>query len=839
LNFRVLKITFSRSVLTKLVWDKEKWVVFDGLAANAPEAELDSKTSPRFRINMLYRECPDQENRVYRLALTLILSLLLIACGHSADKFVARGEEYLQKRKFHDAMMQFRAAAESDRDSAKAHWGLARAYENLGRFNETIDELRKTVELDENNLDAKARLGNYFLLVQPPLIPETEKIQEEIIAKDPNFVEGRILKASILATQNRPENEVVAKIDEAIAIDPKRTETHLSLSRYYMTHEKAAEAEAAITKGISMNPNAALGMIEYGRFLMYANRPSEAESQFDLAIAAEPANIEAYESKADFLASTRQLDKAEAAYEKLVEIQDNSPESRLELAEFYMTAQRQSEAIATLEQILADAPEYVRARYRLGEIYLTRKETDKVSEQLAVLFKINDDDAEALMLRARLRMAENRSNEAVIDLENVLKKQPSERDALFYISQVKLSLGQIDQARAFIADLERYHPSFLKVGLLKIQTAMAIGDTPEALKQASELYAKTGAATPNAETNAQALQELQVRSLTARGLAYLDLGRLVEAKADLNEVVKRSPNSSAAIVNLARVFVAEKNTSGAIGLFNTALAMDASNFDALSGYVNVSLSVKQPKQAHSKVDETIGRNAGRGDVLAALHYLKSTIFSSDNDKASAESELKQSIELDGDYLPAYSAYASLLAARNETAAAIEQYQKVVQMSPSAPVYTLLGILEDARGSVAAAEQNYRRALEIAQDSPVAANNLAWLIAENQGNLDEALQLATFSASRNQSVAAYYDTLGYIYLKKGLYSPAIEQLRKAVTLDEKNGNGANPGYRVRLATALASAGNKVAARREVENSLRSQNLLSQKEMSEAKSVLASL
>jgi hypothetical protein len=38
-------------------------------------------------------------------------------------------------------------------------------------------------------------------------------------------------------------------------------------------------------------------------------------------------------------------------------------------------------------------------------------------------------------------------------------------------------------------------------------------------------------------------------------------------------------------------------------------------------------------------------------------------------------------------------------------------------------------------------------------------------------------------SRNQSVAGYYDTLGWIYYKKELYSPAVEQLKKAVALDE--------------------------------------------------------
>ncbi len=788
---------------------------------------------------MLYKECPDQETRVFRLTAILLLGLVFLACGHSTDKFLARGEEYLQKRKFHDALMQFRAAAESDKDSARAHWGLARAYENLGQFNETLDELRKTVELDENNLDAQARLGNYFLLVQPPLIAETEKIQEKIAAKDPNFVEGQILKASILATQNRPESEVVRKIDQAIVIDPKRIETYVSLSRYYMTKEKAPEAEAAIQRGIAADPSRALGMTEYGRFLMYAGRTEDAEKQFNLAITAEPTNIEAHEAMAEFFASTRQNEKAEAVYKRLVDIQEGSPESRLELADFYANSQRQTEAITTLDQIISDSPEYVLARYRVGQIYLERKQTDKVNEQLAALFKINDADPEARLLRARLEMFETRSEDAVKDLEFILKKQPSHREALFYISQAKLELGQTDQAKAFIADLEQYHPRFLRAGLLKIRAAMATGQPAEALKFANDLYEKAGATTANADTNSVALQDLQTKALTARGLALLELGRSAEAKATLQDVVRLSPNSSPAYVNLAKATASDKDLPRALDLYATALGLDGSNFDALSGYVDVSIRLQRQKQAHDKVDEAVARNAGRADVLAALHYLKSTVFTSSHDSESAENELKQSIDLDPDYLPAYPAYASLLVARNETAAAIAQYEKVVQMKPSAPAYTVLGILEDSRGEYVAAEKYYRRALEIAPDTPIAANNLAWLIVETQGNLDEALQLATQAVSKNQSVAGFYDTLGYVYLKKGHFSPAVEQLRKAVALDEKSGRPANPGYRVRLSMALASSGDKVSAKREVETSLRSKNELTEQEISDAKSVLAKL
>jgi len=436
-------------------------------------------------------------------------------------------------------------------------------------------------------------------------------------------------------------------------------------------------------------------------------------------------------------------------------------------------------------------------------------------------------------------MLDNRPDDAIKDLEDILKKQPTERDALFFIAQAKISIGQLDQARAFIADLERFHPSFIKVRLLKIQASLAGGDSAGALKQASDLYAKAVSATPNAEYTVGKLQDLQLRALSARGLAYLDLGRLAESRADLGEILRISPNSISGMINLAKVSIAEKKPAEALALYERALTADARNFDALSGIVSVSIGAGQTKQAHTKVDNSIANNIGNNGLLAALHYLKSGIYTAERDQASAESELRAAIELDSEYLPAYSSYAALLVARNETDAAVQQYRTIVEKNPTAPIYTLLGILEDSRSNVAEAERSYRRALELSPNSPIAANNLAWLIAENQGNLDEALQLASASVNRNPEVAGFYDTLGYVYLKKGLYLPAVEQLRKAVVMDEKSGNKAASGYRVRLAMALASAGDKAGARREAEASLRNQAALSMSEANDAKLVLESL
>lgn len=791
---------------------------------------------------MLNKEC--QKFR-FPLLLTVIISLVLgfTACGDSAPKHITRGEELLKQRKFHEAAMEFRAASDIDKKSAEAHWGLARAQEGVGDINETIAELNKVIELNPNNLAAKTKLGNYFLVLDPPQTEETEKLLNEIFAADPNYIEGHILKASLLSAQKKSEKEVLDVLNQAISLDPNRIESYLSLARFYMKAEKGTDAENTIKKAISINEKSALGYLEYARFLNFADRNPEAETQFKKAVELEPANIEVREALAGFYLAERQLEKAEQAYKELAEAQGNSPEGRTQLADFYATVGREDEAINVFEGILNDAPGYAAARYRLGELYLERKQLDKVNEQVEKLLAANNGDAEALMLRARMKMQDNKAEEAVKDLEDVLKKQPSQKNALYYMVQARLALGQTEQAVAFINDLEKYHPKYIYSKFLKIQASFAAGQSQLALQQANDLINTVNSTYPNVETNAQALEQLRVRGLSARGLANLALNKVGDARTDLQEVLKLSPNSSSAMVNMAKVEAASKNLTGALVIYEKAFTVDKKNFDALNGIISVLKQQKQFVQAQAKIDTAIQGNTGDKDILASLHYLKADVFTAEKNLDATETELQKAMQMDENFLPAYSAYAALLIERNQTDSAIEQYKKVIEKKPSSAVYTLIGILEDARQDFDEAEKNYRKALELTPEAPIPANNLAWNIAANdRGNLDEALTLAQTCVNKNPS-AGFYDTLGWVYFKKGLYSPAVEQMKKAVSMDEadaaRTGTVPNPGYRLRLGMALASTGDKPNARKEVETALSREKDLSDREKQDARNLLAAL
>ena len=110
-------------------------------------------------------------------------------------------------------------------------------------------------------------------------------------------------------------------------------------------------------------------------------------------------------------------------------------------------------------------------------------------------------------------------------------------------------------------------------------------------------------------------------------------------------------------------------------------------------------------------------------------------------------------------------------------------------------------------------------------------------------MDEAVRLAQGVVQKNPNIPGFVDTLGWVYYKKGLYGAAVEQLKKAVALDERaarSGNGTPAAnYQYHLGMALKARGDKDAAKRALEQAVRLSDKTPFAEAEEARSVLAAL
>ena len=120
---------------------------------------------------------------------------------------------------------------------------------------------------------------------------------------------------------------------------------------------------------------------------------------------------------------------------------------------------------------------------------------------------------------------------------------------------------------------------------------------------------------------------------------------------------------------------------------------------------------------------------------------------------------------------------------DEARAGFEQLAK--QMPRLAGPPTMVGNLFDMQKNTGQARVWYERALAIDPKAAVAANNLAWLLAETGGNLDVALQHAQAAKSQLPELPDVDDTLGWVYYKKGLATLAIQSFEESVRKDGKN------------------------------------------------------
>ncbi|HZI87926.1 MAG TPA: tetratricopeptide repeat protein [Pyrinomonadaceae bacterium] len=66
---------------------------------------------------------------------------------------------------------------------------------------------------------------------------------------------------------------------------------------------------------------------------------------------------------------------------------------------------------------------------------------------------------------------------------------------------------------------------------------------------------------------------------------------------------------------------------------------------------------------------------------ASLHYLKAQIFGYERNSGQAEVALRKTLELDPNYLTAYSALGALFINTNQQDRAIAEYQKIVERGP--------------------------------------------------------------------------------------------------------------------------------------------------------------
>jgi tetratricopeptide (TPR) repeat protein len=180
-------------------------------------------------------------------------------------------------------------------------------------------------------------------------------------------------------------------------------------------------------------------------------------------------------------------------------------------------------------------------------------------------------------------------------------------------------------------------------------------------------------------------------------------------------------------------------------------------------------------------------------------------------------QYKQLATADPSSIDIQRALADAYKAQGNATGAIAILEAAVQKDPSHVAASLdLAHAFLSAGRVSDAKAQYRQTLKIQPNNPNALNDLSYLMADADENLDEALLLAQRGAqfaTEPSLKTSLSDTLGWIYLKKHMYDMALQRFRSLV-----NSNPESMVFRYHLGTTLYQMGNKTQAKAELEAAL---------------------
>ncbi|MGH9801551.1 MAG: tetratricopeptide repeat protein, partial [Blastocatellia bacterium] len=407
---------------------------------------------------------------ISRLFLIFVSAILISGCSSPEKEklqHIAQGKEYLAKKQFAEARIEFRSALKLDKKLVEAQFGLGEAALALGYVQEAAEAYYEAMRIDANNLDSRVRVGSLLVEYETEEgTKEAERLSGEVAQKNPNHIENRVLIADVRAAQKRwPEAE--AEFQKAISLDANRIETHLHLARYYERRAKndAAQSQAFHSKAeevfrqlVERNPKSVNARLAFGDFLFSTKREAEAEQQLIQAHQADPTDKLVLVALRRYYETQQRYDKAEQFLTKLVELDSDKTAGRAQIIDLHARTGRVYQAVTEYQQLLKDDPKYLRGYSRLAELLLELGDVSGATKHVEVALKQNPQDSDALLMRGRLRSLNGQHREAIGDLDQVLRLEPSMPAALYYAADAHLQNNDSTQARLFVNRLLSFYP---------------------------------------------------------------------------------------------------------------------------------------------------------------------------------------------------------------------------------------------------------------------------------------------------------------------------------------------------------------------------------------------
>ena len=753
-------------------------------------------------------------SRSAALRVLFVCSLLLAVTGCSRDpnarkqKYFDSGEKYFSQGKYREAVIQFSNSVQIDPRFAQGHAQLAQTYLKLGDMQRAYNELSRTLELTPDDYRAHTDLANLLTGTRrpdgtafPEYMTQAKPHLDFLKDKQPNNPETHEAWANYYGAQNKL-GEAMQEAQQAISLNPNRSESYLLLALLQLRANQSDQAEASFKKAIAVDPKSLNAVLALGGFYQSHNRLPEAEQQFKQAIQIDPSNGVPRAALVRLLMQQGKRDEIVAFLQETKRELPNNHQGYTMLGDYYFATGDMDRAMAEYASLHHDHPKDAQVKKNYIQILILKNQLDEAAKLNNEILKGRANDVDGLIFKGELQRLKNDPSGAVESLQSALHNEPDNAVAHYQLGLAYAQERDLSRAESEWRESVRIRPDLADAQRALATLQIGRGDYENALQTAQQMI------------NAQ---PLSADGFILKGIAELGLHKFTDAQRDDEEARNRAPENPAPYVQLGQVQLAQKHYTEAEQFYRQALDKDPASSDALRGQMTTYVEQKQYDKAIAAAHSQIAKSPNNSNFY---DLLGTALFDGKKDYSGAEAALRQAVDLDKTNSDALEKLGKVQIQQGSMDQALALYQQAIKDNPkNARFYILSGELYDAKQNWDQAKAMYQQALVVSPDNPLAANNLAYVLLEQGGNIDVAMNMAQTARRGMPNSPNAADTLGWAYYQKGIYHSAIDQFLEALRLNQQNGGPDSATVHYHLGLAYQKLNQNTLAREHLEKAVK--------------------
>ncbi|MCX6626452.1 MAG: tetratricopeptide repeat protein, partial [Candidatus Solibacter sp.] len=427
---------------------------------------------------------------------------------------------------------------------------------------------------------------------------------------------------------------------------------------------------------------------------------------------------------------------------------------------------------------------------RLIEVLMRQGKPNEAAEINSQILKETPNDPDSRGLAATFLLDKGDIAKAMSELQAVVTTAPNNPVSHYNLGRAHFARGEWEQARQQYQKAIELQPNYVIARLGLAQFQVSRGEFDAALKTTEAILAlDTG------NVNARLIQSA----------ALLGQKKFADSRVMLDAMLRSNPATPEVMFQLGVVSLAERKYKEAEDSFRRAYQLNPANSRGLMGIVETNMAQNKADEALKILQSEIDKAPDRVDLLLAMGNtaVRAGKFDFAIQTYSRALGHTEKGRRQGDvYLRIGETYRQ----KGDANAAVQALQKARETLPdSIPVLSTLAVVLDAAQRKPEARQVYETTLKLEPNNAVALNNLAFLLAETGGDLDDALTKAQRARQLLPGFFEIADTVGWIYLKKNMPDNAIEIFKDLVSKEPNHAT-----YRFHLGMAYSQKGDKTKA-----------------------------